>query len=207
MTQSRLTQTPLPCPPTLLPAQRHQDLHKQTSRGRPRAGSGCSPPGQSRNQQFPGTPGAELQLRPSCPRPTLRAEPPSPTQGRLPSTRVQQKAARPQLLTLLLSFVPGDASLLHLGSDAQHHGHGQHVRDVYHEALLQDRAAPPSPAQRSGPRPRLPSTHPPPRPAGRQDARDQEPATARPGRATRGGIAHRAGLSYPRRRGPPGAVC
>lgn len=61
------------------------------------------------------------------PRPGEHPHPPRPGPG----------PVQGPLLTLLLPFVPGDARLLHLGRDAQHHGHGQHVRDVHHEPLLQ----------------------------------------------------------------------
>lgn len=39
-------------------------------------------------------------------------------------------------LTLLFSFVPGDASLFHLSRDAQHHGHCQQISHLDNKALL-----------------------------------------------------------------------
>lgn len=95
----------MPWPPPYPQPKGTQDLHKQTSRGRPQAGSGCSPPGQSRNQQFQKLLGlrAELQLRPSRPQAhTPEHDPLLPTQGRLPTTRAPAAACP----LLLLFFSP-----------------------------------------------------------------------------------------------------
>lgn len=80
--------------------------------------------------EAPSVPGGRA-VGPPCPRP-----PPGP----------RAEPSLLQMLTLLLAFVPGDTGLLHLGRDAQHHGHGQHIRDVHHEPLLQAQ-----PAQASAP--------------------------------------------------------
>lgn len=49
-------------------------------------------------------------------------------------TEMDEEPGRP--LTLLLAFVPRDARLLDLGGDAQHHGDGEQVSHLDHEALL-----------------------------------------------------------------------
>lgn len=153
MTQSRLTQTPLPWPPPYPQPKGTRTRTSKPAEGDPRLGAVALRPDRVGTSSFK----SSWDSRSRAAATTL--PPQAHTQSRAPFSHPRspphhesppQQAACPLLLTLLLSFVPGDASLLHLGGDAEHHGHGQHVRDMHHEALLHDRAAPSSPAQLIG---------------------------------------------------------